>query len=84
MLIWEGWTTSLAVDYTLPDFSGVAGWSNLWGLENVELQTGMSVTGWTTGGGPGQQPTADGAVSFTAGRFTNPSSVAIRGAPRRP
>lgn len=81
--IWEGYLTSLAVDYTLPDFSGVAGWSNLWGLENTDMQTQMSVTGWTSGGGPGQQPTVAGSVFYTAGRYTNPE-VALRSLLRGP
>jgi uncharacterized membrane protein len=66
---WEGYGLGLNVDYTLPDFSPTAGWNNAWGLQSGvgNVAGGLSATGWV-GGAVGQQPSADGTTSYTAGR----------------
>ncbi len=52
-------------DLAIPDFSGVSGFNNVWGLQSGALLTWtFSAVGWTGGGISG--PTADGAVAKSA------------------
>lgn len=69
--IWEGYGLGLPIDYTLPDFSAVAGWNNAWGLQpgtGAPINATYLVTGWVAGGGPAEPPLADGTIQVAAGR----------------
>jgi hypothetical protein len=57
-------------DFTLPDFSGVAGWNNLWGfVTGSDLGWQFFGAGWTQPGGYGGVPNLDGALSLAATRI---------------
>lgn len=65
---WSG--SGEALDYTLPDFSGVFGWSSAWGLvAGVPVSWNVSAYAWTGAPPEGVFPAyADGIVVRTAGR----------------
>jgi hypothetical protein len=72
VMTWEGYSPTMAVDYQVPDFSGVAGWNNAWGLQ---AGTGFAIdvialmNGWVLGGGSGQPPQAEGTITTSAMRL---------------
>jgi len=74
---WEGYGFTTALDYQLPDFSGVAGWNNAWGMQTgtgFAIDVMLTVNGWVLGAGAGQQPQAEGTVitSATSTQAINP------------
>jgi hypothetical protein len=64
-----GYAAGSPFDLIIPDFTGVSGWNNVWGLQPAVSTTWIVVeTGGSFGFGfPGQLPT-DGAVVLTASR----------------
>lgn len=60
--------SATTVDVSVPDFSGVAGWQNLWGpIAGTPGQTSFIASGFVQGGGT----TADGSIAKSASRFGN-------------
>lgn len=56
-------------DVTMPDYSGKAGFNDLWGLEaGIETFYVVFGAGWTGAGGVTGNPFADGVLSHTAQR----------------
>lgn len=66
----QGWSGGGALDYTLPDFSGVFGWNGAWGLvAGAPVSWNVSAYGWNGAPANGFFPAyADGIVVRTAGR----------------
>ena len=57
------------IDYTLPDFSSVAGWDNQWGLvAGQQVTFGFVTSGWASAGGLGPAQLAEGVSVQTATR----------------
>lgn len=69
--VWEGYGMGSVIDYTIPDFSAVAGFNNVWGIQagtGFATDALLQVNGWTVGAGPGLQPWSEGSVIITAAR----------------
>jgi hypothetical protein len=66
----QAWSGGGALDYTLPDFSGVFGWNSAWGLvAGAPVSWNVSAYGWTGAPPDGFFPAyADAVVVRTAGR----------------
>ena len=65
----SGFPRGADFDYTLPDFSGLAGWIPDWGPEaglGVPTQFSLFAIGWTGRGGITAVPFTDGALSLMA------------------
>ncbi len=59
-----------AFDQTVPDFSGVAGWQDAWGMTSgASVNWFMSATGWTSSGGIITSPYVEGGRVLSASRF---------------
>lgn len=57
-------------DFTLPDFSSVAGWNNVWGfVTGSDLGWQLFGAGWSAPGGYGGVPNLEGATSMAAYRI---------------
>ncbi len=63
IFMFEGYEPGATFDRTVPDFSGVPGWSNDWGLPQGELFYSVSASGWDDGGEPGAPAGSDGTNS---------------------
>jgi hypothetical protein len=61
-------------DFTSPDFSGLAGWNNTWGLQTGHSTLwAFTATGWTGGQGFFTNPFTDGVswhTGSTSDQFT--------------
>ena len=67
--ITDGYQGSSDIDFTVPDFSGVAGWMNTWGLQTSgEITFGFVTSGWDQEGALGPQQLAEGLGIMTATR----------------
>ena len=70
VLILGGFGVGATLDITLPDFSGVSGWNNDWGIQPGGEVTWSTIgTGWTSEGSPGQPGFEEGNISTNSTRF---------------
>ena len=66
----EGYLGSAAFDHSMPDFSGVSGWLNTWGLQSgTAVNYFVTSVGWTLIGGGSGAPILEGSVFRSAARF---------------
>lgn len=75
----RGATLTMTSDYhggggtlvlTVPDFSGVAGWNNAWGMvPGSQVTWQFNASGWTLPGGIDSAPSADGAEVLSSSRW---------------
>jgi hypothetical protein len=68
-LVLEGYGVGSTLDLTVPDFSGVSGWSNDWGMQaGTQVQWFVLSTGWNTAGFGGLPGFSDGNFTQSASR----------------
>lgn len=69
ILMTQGYLGSAAFDHTIPDFSGVNGWLNTWGLQaGTSVTYLVSASGWTLGGGGSSAPNVEGTLIRSGSR----------------